>query len=218
MPTIHIDELSTVLTMDFARDKGVWPRRQMAQVVPAVGGASLPPREGGGGVEIVAPPPSGGVFAEPQPATTPEAKTFQAEGVLKEALRQVFEKARSAKIEAITKLTVKLFEYADAFKLVPVAASVQGAKRTVLLEGSYQTKEGSVLEFNFTGNPNDATVIKGYLEPQFRAAEETDMKASLVFAFDAGLSLTADATEKFVEKLTRFASAAAHVEAIAEVK
>ena len=138
--------------------------------------------------------------------------------MLKEALRQVFDHARSGKVEKIDKVTVKLFEYGDAFKLVPVVAAVQGAKRTVEMVGGYQTADGSTLEFTFTGTASDASVMKGYLEPQFRAAAETDLKTALVFEFETGLSLAGDAADKFIEKLTRFASAAAHVEAIVEVK
>jgi hypothetical protein len=55
-------------------------------------------------------------------------------------------------------------------------------------------------------------------KPQFRAAKSTDLKARISFNFDGGLALGGDAADKFIEKLTRFASAAAYVEATAEVK
>jgi hypothetical protein len=73
------------------------------------------------------------------------------------------------------------------------------------------------MEFEFSGTATDASTMKGYLEPQFRAAKETALKAALGFDFDGGLDISADA-DKFIEKLTRFASAAAHVEATAEIK
>ena len=137
--------------------------------------------------------------------------------MLKEALRQVFEKARSAKFDKVDRVTIRLFEYGDAFRLIPVVGTVQAAKKTVALSGSYQTAEGSTMEFEFSGTPSDASTMKGYLDPQFRAAKETGLKATLGFDFDGGLDLGADA-DKFIERLTRFASAAAHVEAIAEIK
>jgi hypothetical protein len=73
------------------------------------------------------------------------------------------------------------------------------------------------MEFEFTGTPSDASTMKGYLEPQFRAAKETVLKAALGFDFNGGLDLDTEA-DKFIERLTRFANAAAHVEAIAEIK
>lgn len=132
-------------------------------------------------------------------------------------MRQVFEKAKSAKFEKVDRVTVRLFEYGDAFKLIPVVGTIQGAKKSVALSGSYQTTEDSTMEFEFAGTPSDASTMKSYLEPQFRAAKETGLRASLGFDFDGGLDLGAEA-DKFIERLTRFASAAAHVEAIAEIK
>jgi hypothetical protein len=136
---------------------------------------------------------------------------------LKEALKQVFEKARAKKVTNIDKVTIRLFDSGDAFKLVPVVATIQGSKRTIEMEGAYETKESSTMEFKFIGNPSDASTIKSYLEPQFRAAEENNLNTALIFEFENGLDMSGDASEKFVEKLTRFASAAAHVEAVAEV-
>ena len=72
--------------------------------------------------------------------------------------------------------------------------------------------------FEFKGDAQDAATIKDYLEPQFRAAKVTDLKTTILFEFDGGLALDGDAADKFIEKLTRFASAAAYVEATAEVK
>lgn len=117
----------------------------------------------------------------------------------------------------IDKVTVRLFEAGDAFKLVPVVATIQGSKRTIEMEGAYETKDKSTMEFKFVGSPTDATTIKSYLEPQFRAADDNNLSTVLMFEFEGGLALTGDASEKFSERLTRFASAAAHVEATAEV-
>src|SRR5262249_29126614 len=119
--------------------------------------------------------------------------------------------------DKVDHVTIRLFEYGDAFKLIPVVGTVQGARKSVSLAGSYQTAEDSTMEFEFKGTPSDASTMKGYLEPQFRVAKETGLKAALGFEFDGGLDVGADA-DKFIERLTRFASAAAHVEATAEVK
>jgi hypothetical protein len=219
MPQIQIDEQSIIFTTEFAKQKGLWPRPTATPT--AAGGVSAAPGQPGTAQPTEPLPPIAGPGMQEGPAPAPtadaSARSFIAEGVLKEALRQVFEKAKSAKFDRVDRLTVRLFEYGDAFKLVPVVGTIQGAKKSIALSGSYQTTEDSTMEFEFSGTATDASTMKGYLEPQFRAAKETALKAALGFDFDGGLDLGADA-DKFIEKLTRFASAAAHVEAIAEIK
>lgn len=223
IPTIKIDEETMIFTMEFAKNKGIWPRpapAPAAQPAAVGGGAAVvtgPTLTGGGDFPPVGPSPATGAGERPQTQLA-GAKVFTAEGVLKEALRRVIEQAKTAKLDKVDRIVIRLFEYGDAFKLVPIANTVAGAKRGVQLEGSFMTAQDSTFEFEFNGTAQDASTMKDYLEPQFRAAKETDLKASISFDFDAGLALDGDAADKFVEKLTRFASAAAYVEATAEVK
>lgn len=210
MPSINIDEETTIFTIDFAKTNGIWPR-------PA-------PSKPGPDPQPDPPPgtPDPGGFGEP-PGTpftpTPRAgeKVFTAEGVLKEALKKIVEQAKAAKLAKIDRVVIRLFEYSDAFKLVPVANTIAGTKRSVNLTGSFMTTQDSSMEFEFNGSAQDASTMKDYLEPQFRAAKETDLKTSISFDFEGGLLLDGDTAEKFIDKLTRFASAAAYVEATAEV-
>jgi len=74
------------------------------------------------------------------------------------------------------------------------------------------------MAFELSGTAKDASTIKDYFEPQFRAAKESDLKTTITFEFKSGLLLGEDVTEKFVEKLTRFASATAFAEASAEAR
>lgn len=228
MPSINIDEETTIFTMDFAKSKGLWPRPAVTPPAqsagagsgPSISSAPLPPLGGGSGVGEGG-PGSGygeGPQGEPSGAATAGAKVFTAEGVLKEALRQVIERAKSARVAAIDRVVVRLFEYGDAFRLIPIVNSIGGAKRSVTLEGGYTTGQDSEMMFEFNGAAQDAATIKDYLEPQFRAAKVTDLKTSISFDFEGGLALDGDLADKFIEKLTRFASAAAYVEAMAEVK
>ncbi len=220
MPSINIDEETTIFTMDFAKTKGIWPRpapTPASQPASAVSGFSitsdpLPPIGSGPGA------PAGFNDGATGGSIDPSAKVFTAEGVLKEALRKVIEQAKTAKIAKVDRVVIRLFEYGDAFKLIPIANSIAGTKRSVTLEGGYTTAQDSEMMFEFKGEAQDASTIKDYLEPQFRAAKVTDLKASILFDFESGLALDGDAADKFIEKLTRFASAAAYVEATAEAK
>jgi hypothetical protein len=228
MPSINIDEETTIFTMDFAKTKGLWPRpapTPRAQPAAAGSGPSissdpLPPIGGAPGFSEGG---SAGQFGERPPggldgATIRNAKVFTAEGVLKEALRKVVEQAKTAKLDKVDRVVIRLFEYGDAFKLIPIANSIAGTRRSVKLAGSFITMQDSEMQFEFGGTAQDASTMKDYLEPQFRAAKETDLQTSISFDFEAGLALDGDAPDKFIEKLTRFASAAAYVEATAEAK
>lgn len=219
IPSIVIDERSIVSTMDFAKSKGLWPRQKAVpkgnDTDDIVVGPIVPPTGPiGGGRDFDEEPDE----PDEDDELDPDARIFSAEGILKEALRRVFEQAKAAKIESIDRVSVRVFEAAEAFKLVPVAGSVTGAKRTVTLEGEYETADDSSMAFEFKGSPAEASTIREYFEGKFRAAKEQDLKATFDFDFEERLTLAGDATEKFVEKLTRFASATAYVEALAEVK
>jgi hypothetical protein len=171
-----------------------------------------------GGDFVVGPTPVTPVEEGEAPSpTAPAGRSFTAQGVLKEALKQVLDQARAAQLEKLDRISVRLFEAGDGFKLIPVANTVAGAKKTVKLEGQFLTAQDSSMEFEFEGTAHDAAAMKDYLDPQFRAAKEQNLNTTLVFDFDPGLTLTADEGDKFIEKLTRFASAAAFVEAIAEI-
>lgn len=159
----------------------------------------------------------GGVGA-PIPQPSVDARVFVAEGVLKEALRKVFEQARSAKVDKIDLLSVRVFDYSDAFKLIPISNTIAGAKKVIAMKGEFVTADESNMAFEFEGTAKDASVIKDYFEPQFRAAKETDLKTTIAFDFESGLMVDEAVAETFIEKLTKFASATAFVEASAEVK
>ena len=225
MPSIIIDEETTIFTMDFAKTKGVWPRPEptpTAQPASARDGPSIssePLPQIGGGSGVSEGEDRGGLReGSASGMIAASAKVFAAEGVLKEALRKVIEQAKTAKLAKIDRVVIRLFEYGDAFRLIPIANSIAGTRRLVTLEGGYTTTQDSEMMFEFKGEAQDASTIKDYLEPQFRAAKVTDLKASILFDFERGLALDGDAADKFIEKLTRFASAAAYVEATAEVK
>ena len=109
-----------------------------------------------------------------------------------------------------------MFDAGDAFKLLGVVGSVQGAQKLVKLSGGYETSEGGRLEFEFTGPATDAQVLKDYLDPQLRAAKEKSVSAEFELHFDGGLLITGDAPERLADRLTRYAAGAAYVTAMAE--
>ena len=203
---ILIDEQSVVFTMAYAKNAGIWPRPKPKEPDPPDPPESPTTKPGAD------PPP------QPEPQPEPPPASFTAEGVLKEALAQLWEQAQAEKVENIGVLTIRLFEAGDAFRLLGAVGAVSGAEKIAAIEGGYETPEGGSFELNFRGPVSDAQPVKEFLEPQLRAANSQHIQARFQLTFAAGLSMRSGAAEKLTERLARFASGAAYVSATAEVK
>ena len=211
--TIHVDEQSIVSTMAFATERGIWPRPvpKLPEPGPDVG------TNGNGTGSGVGSGSSGGMSTGgPPPAPPPPPTDLSAEGVLKEALTQLWEKARARKHARLATVTIRMFEAGDAFRLLGVVGTVAGAQKQVKLTGGYETADGGKLELEFSGPATDASALKEFLEPQLRAAREKDLQATFELRFDGGLALSGDAPEQLSAKLTRYAAGSAYVTASAQ--
>jgi hypothetical protein len=138
--------------------------------------------------------------------------------VLKEALTHLWEQARAAKVEKIDVLTLRVFEWGDAFRLLSALGGVSGTGKSVVFSGGYETKEGTEFRMEFKGSSGDAQPVKEFLDAQFRAASTRDLQADYSLAFESGLSMKGDAPETLTDRLSKFASGSVQVKAVAEVK
>lgn len=204
-PTIVVDEQSFVATTAFAKEKGIWPR-------PAPKPVEAPPPSGGDGTSE--PPPA----IQPSSSVAPPSAELFAEGVLKEALAQLWEKVRARKIASVYGLRIRMYDAGDAFKLMGVIGTVTGATKFVKLEGGYETTDGGSLSITFEGLTTDAQPVKEFLDPQLRAASEKTLHAEFHLQFDGGLAMTTDAPDRLTERLTRYAAGTAYVTASAEMQ
>ena len=196
---IRIDEQAVIMTMAYAKNIGVWPR-------PKPGPAPVPPSPAG--------PTTPGPKTSPGPVSPPPGPVaFSAEGVLKDALAQLWEQARAKGTKKIGTLTIRMFETGDAFRLLGTVGAVSGADKVVAIKGGYETQDGGEFELSFSGPVPDAQPVKEFLEPQIRAAQDHTIETSFTLTFAKGLSMNGDAPETLANGLSRFASGAAHVSA-----
>ena len=195
---IRTDEQAVVMTMAYAKNKGVWPR-------PTV----KPPRPG-----LDPPPPP----SPPPPTPPPVVGEFSAEGVLKDALVQVWEQARAKRVSLIATLTIRMFDAGDAFRLLATVGAVSGAQKVVGIVGGYETPDGGTFQAEFRGPVLDAEPVKEFLEQQLRGAKSTNVETTFELSFTDGLAMVGDAPETLTDRLCRFANGAAHVSATVEVK
>lgn len=200
---IAIDEQASVLTMSFARSKNLWPRQE-----PGGGNDKPPP-------ETPPTPPGHQPTMPPVPGT---ATMLHAEGVLKDALARLWEQARDAGVNAILSMEIRVFDPGDGFRLLRVVGTIPETKKTVRYDGGYETREKSTFEISFSGSVSDADPLREFLEPQVRDSDNHTLDTRFELVFDNGLSLQGDAPEEFAERLSRFATSAAYVEATAEAE
>lgn len=202
---VKIDENSFVFTTAYAREQGFWPRP--APPKPVAPGVQTP------GVQA---PGGGAQPALPLPPVPASVAAFRAEAPLRQALTQIWEDARAKDVERLRTLTLRVFDTQDAFKLMSVVNGVANADRQVQLVAAYETKDGSSLELEFKGQPAEGGPVKEFLDAQFRVASEKSLETRYVITFKNGLNLGSDEPEKLTERLARYASGAAYVEAEAE--
>ncbi|MDE0024272.1 MAG: DUF499 domain-containing protein [Spirochaetaceae bacterium] len=212
--SIMVDEQALVLTMAYARNRDIWPRPERDTRSDDYGQKA---KQGAGeSSRIRDPGPSHPDHDGESRREAPASVT--AEGVLRDALVQLWERARAQRMEKIGMLSIRMFEAGDAFRLLGAVGAVSGASKEVRFTGGYETRDGGSFELDFTGPVPDAQPVKEFLEPQLRAAQSQNLEVMFALTFDDGLAMQGDAAKKLSDRLSRFASGAAYVSASAEAQ
>lgn len=205
---IKVDEQSFIYTTVYARDHAIWPRPEPTPEPTVNTGSSVSDDNststGSGTKRYPTPEPT-------SPSQVQSPSIIEAEDVLKAALTQVLENAQRNGVKAFATIAIRPFDKSDAMKLMPLVKSVPNAQKHVELTASFQTTSGSSAELEFKGDIDDALVLKDYLEPQFRAASDSDAEVRFILRFDPPLVAQGAPAEGLVQRLTRLVSPSAHV-------
>ena len=186
---IRIDEQAVVMTMAYAKNKGSWPRPAPPPTPPGPTkppgpdvppGPDPPPPPPGPGPS----PPGSGTDPSPQPPVGP----FSAEGVLKDALVQLWEQARAKRVDLIGTLKIRMFDAGDAFRLLGTVGAVPGAQKVVALTGGYETPRGRHVRAGVSRPRPGAEPVKEFLEQQLRGAKSTTVEATFDLSFTEGFA------------------------------
>lgn len=202
---IKVDEQSFVYTITYAQDHGIWPRTPPA--------APAAPAPSPAGVGVPSPSPAGSPTPTPAPAAQ-ESGVFEAEDVLKAALTHVFERARQKGALTFGSMAIRPFDKGDAMKLLALVKSVPNATKRIELEAQFETPTKSEASISFKGDLDDAAPLKDYLEPQFRAASDSDASVTYRLHFDPPLAVQGPSADGLIQRLTRLVSPVAHVLAV----
>lgn len=221
---IKIDENSSVMTAQYAREHDIWPPKPPEKVDdgkedegragPGSGTTTGTGTGTGGGDVGGGGPDTGGTGSQGGQAGEPQSITEEA--VLQEALRKIWETARSRKFGRIGSLHMKISEAGDGFKLLGLVGAIPKSEKRVTIVADYETREGSELSLTFQGRVPDAQPVKDFLDPQLRAAADTDVHVTFGIEFAEGLDLAGEEPEKLTERLCRFGTGAVYVRATAK--
>jgi len=119
-------------------------------------------------------------------------------------------------VQALARLSIRVFDPGDGFRLLGVVGAVRTATVRASIVGEYETTAGSTVRLTFEGVTADALPLKEFLDAQLRAAAAKDLEIMFTLSFKDGLRVSGDAPAALVEQLTRYATGAAYVEATAE--
>ena len=145
----------------------------------------------------------------------PPPTELSAQGPLAQALADLWDKARKAKVASIATLRVRLFEAGATWKVHQAMATLQEADVTCHFEVGIEADGIDEFEVKFTGRVDKANAVKSFLDPQIRNAAETQFEASYSLAFKQPLSLKDGAADAFSKTLTQYGGGEAFVEAVA---
>ena len=207
LANIVIDEQSFVFTIQKAKESGIWPRPKPPSETTDTGDSKTM-----GGKP---PEPADSDDGEKSPSNPPSAQSFSKEGVLKDALTQLWESVRASHIVRIDQLTIRMFESGDAFSLLSTIGKVKRVEKCVKINAGYETSGDGRLQLEFSGSVEDAQPVKEFLIPQIRAAAEQSLEVSFRLDFAEGLAVNSNEPEELTAALTRYASGAAYVKATA---
>lgn len=203
---IEIDEQSLVMTVAYAREKGIWPKPEPEPDPEPTRPVTPPSPEPGGGA---------GLGSEPIPPP-PAERAVREEGILREALTRLWETARGCGWASIASLELRPFEARDAFTLSGLIGLVPKAHKKVTMSVDYETAGGSECRLAFDGNAEDLKPVREFLSAQLNGTKDHMIECRLRLDFEDGLLLTGNEPAQLTGRLAKAGAGAAQVTAVAE--
>ena len=145
---IRTDEQAVVMTMAYAKNKGVWPR---PTVKPPRSRSSHPSWD----------------RRHPKPPPTPPAR-WSASSAPRACSRTPWCSSGSRlgprPVSLIATLTIRMFDAGDAFRLFATVGAVSGAQKVVGIVGGYETPDGGTFQdWSSAVRFSDAEPVKEFL-------------------------------------------------------
>lgn len=143
----------------------------------------------------------------------PKRPELSAEGPLSQALIELWEKARTAKVKQIEKLVIRLFDASATWKLHQALATLKDAQISCEYEVDITAEGVKRFQVEFSGLLPKANALKSFLDPQLKSASEHSFEGTYTVEFTTPLSTSPDQTDALTKNLTKYGSGEAYVEA-----
>lgn len=205
-PSIQISESAFIHTIEDAKRKGLWPR-------PA---PPPPPTTSPGAADAHGATSQGGLFTGPGLAVpaAAQATTIVAEGPLRQALTSIFEQARSRKVPAFQRLTVKLFTERDGWAIHVAVAGMREADARCTFAISFSDEGIEDFRLEFTGTHAKANTVKSALQGLLASARgDKSVVIQYELSFRKPLATDSASADAFIAALAGQAGGEAWVEA-----
>ncbi|MDB4303986.1 DUF499 domain-containing protein, partial [Desulfosarcina sp.] len=166
-PTIQLTNNTFVHTLEDAKNKKIWPRppkeekievpETKAETPGATSGTEVVPESGDGESSNRDPGETKGI--RERESSFAEATVISAEGPLRQALVELFEKARKQDIDGFEIVTIRFFEHKGAWAIHQTLATYRGADSTCSLEVEMEMDGVDSFSVNFSGTLEKANSI-----------------------------------------------------------
>jgi hypothetical protein len=199
-PSITISDNAFVYTTAEAAKAGIWPRKPKEEPKPEVVGPTGPstgPTTGPG----------------PGPISPPQKPALSAQGPLKQALTELFEKARKSGVKTIQQIRIRLWEAAPTWMVHQAVATYRDVTATCRFSTSIQAEGIDTFQIEFAGNMTKANAVKSFMDTQLRAASDHQFESQYTLVFSTPLATSNDKTDAFTNAITKYGGGEAYVEA-----
>ncbi len=203
-PAIQISVNAFVHTLANAKELKLWPRPPKEEPKP------VEPLDDGDGSETTSPFPEDPRPLAPGPR--PPA-TLSAEGPLRQALVELFEKTRTQKVDYLKSITMRFYEAKGAWSAHQAVATYRDVETACRLSVGIEGDGIESFDVQFSGTLSKANSIKSFLEPQLRSSTNATFEADYMLTFAAPFATVKQKTDEFITAMTKYGGAEAYVEA-----
>ena len=147
---------------------------------------------------------------------SPPRIELTAEGPLVTALKELWGKARAAKVERLQRVVITMHDPVATWKVHGAMMIEKSATISCEFSAEMSGEGVEALELNFNGAIQKADNVRSFLDTAMKAASHKNFHAVYTLQFAAGLSLAGSDPETLTASLTKFGGTEAYVEAHAQ--
>ncbi|MDM8543814.1 DUF499 domain-containing protein [Desulfococcaceae bacterium HSG9] len=210
-PSIQISDNAFVHTLTNAKEQKLWPRSEPKQEKKSKSSTEFSQDKNNGDQLELKEDEKTPIL--PIPPIPPIPPILEAEGPLRQALVQLFEKARACNVNELVSLTIRFFEYKGAWMLQQTLSTYRDADISCKFDIEIESKGVESFKVHFAGALSKAGTVRSFMEPQLRMAEGHTFDANFQLVFKNTFATSKDKADAFIETMTRYGGAEAYIEA-----